>query len=61
MFWSRKEKNIVIKYALLSGSLNCRKVRVKPGNFGHQVNSDIRTFANSKNPDETAPYEDGSL
>ena len=29
--------------------------RVKSGNFGHQVNSDIH-FANSGNPDETAPY-----
>ena len=27
------------------------KSRVKSGNFGHQV------FANSGNPDETAPYE----
>ena len=30
--------------------------RVKSGNFGHQVNSDIHAFANSGNPDETAPY-----
>ena len=30
-------------------------IRVKSGKFGHQVNSD--TFANSVNPDETAPYE----
>ena len=29
--------------------------RVKPGNFGQQVNLD--TFVNSGNPDETAPYE----
>ena len=29
---------------------------VKSGKFGHQVNSDAR-FANSGNPDETAPYE----
>ena len=31
-------------------------VRVKSGKFGHQVNSDTH-FANSGNPDETAPYE----
>ena len=29
--------------------------RVKSGKFGNQVNPD--TFANSGNPDETAPYE----
>ena len=32
-----------------------RVSRVKSVKFGHQVNSD--TFANSVNPDETAPYE----
>ena len=30
--------------------------RVKSGNFGHQVDSDI-PFANSETLDETAPYE----
>ena len=30
--------------------------RVKSGKFGHLVNSG-HTFANSGNPDETAPYE----
>ena len=31
-------------------------VSIKSGKFGHQVNSDT-SFANSGNPDETAPYE----
>ena len=57
MFWLRKEKNIVFNYTFSSRSLHCGKVRVKSGYFGHQVNSDIRTFTNSKNPDEKAPYE----
>ena len=34
----------------------CLLVRVKSGKLGHQVNSDTH-FANSVNPDETAPYE----
>ena len=29
---------------------------VKPGNFGHQVNSDVH-LQSVENPDETAPYE----
>ena len=36
-----------------------KRGRVKSVNFGHQVNSVtyIMSFANSRNPDETAPYE----
>ena len=32
-----------------------KEYRVKSGNFGHQVESDIHTFANSGHPDEKAP------
>ena len=31
-------------------------IRVKSVKFGHRVNS-VNTFANSGNPDQTAPYE----
>ena len=33
------------------------RTRVKSGNFGHQVNSDIH-LQTVKNPDETAPHQD---
>ena len=31
--------------------------RVKSGNFGHRVNSDILYICDSGNHDETAPFE----
>ena len=37
-------------------NINILLYRVKSGTFEHQVNSDTH-FANSVNPDETAPYE----
>ena len=53
-------ENKISLNGLIRGMLRFQKyflaTRVKSGKFGHQLNSDTH-FANSVNPDETAPSE----